>query len=177
MPRYYRRRYTRVVRPKKKWATNLVDVNAEGTVDTNKVMFVNTLCQNSTQAGVPTPVVVKAGNFKLQCDAFFTLSQASVVEVSLYVVYVPEGSYLITVDQGKEFIDKHPEWILAWKYATFDYVSGTTNIETINVSSRLKRNLNSGDSIKLLAFGVTGTGTTFSNRGISGKCQFWTCAN
>lgn len=177
MPRYYRRRYTRVVRPKKKWATNFVDITAEGTVSSNEVMFTNILCQNSTQAGVPTPVVVKAGNFKLQCDAFFGLSQASAVEFSLYIIYVPESSSLITIDQGREFVDRHPEWILAWKYANYDYVSGTSNIETINMSSRLKRNLNSGDSIRLLAFGKTGSSTTFSSRALSGKCQFWTCTN
>lgn len=178
MPRYYRRRYTRtLVKPKKKWATNFVDINANSSISGNKVVYATLLCQNSTQVGVPTPVVVKTGNFKLQCDAYFTLSQASAVEFSIYIMYVPEGLVPIGFDDTKEFIDKHPEWILAWKYSTFDYVSGTSNIETIRVSSRLKRNLNSGDSIMLIGLGTTGSGITYSARGLSGKCQFWTCAN
>lgn len=177
MARYYRRRYTRVVKPKIKWATNLVDITGNATSSANKVVFTTTVCVNSAQSGTPTPVIVKTGNFKLQCDAYFTLSQPSVVEFSVYIMYVPEGSSILGYDGAREFVEKHPEWILAWKYSTFDYVSGTSNVETIRVSSRLKRNLNSGDSIKLIGLGSTSTGTTFSAQGLSGKCQFWTCAN
>ena len=39
MPRYYRKRYTRVVKPKKKWATNLVSLNPSTVALNNKVMM------------------------------------------------------------------------------------------------------------------------------------------
>lgn len=178
MPRYYRRRATRVVKPKKKWASNLVNLSpTSDTTGGNSVVYKYVICQNANPTNVPTPVILKTGNFKLQCDAFFNLSANAAVSFSAYIMYVPEGTVLNGINDVTALIARHPEWIMAWKYSTFDYVSGAANIDTIRVSSRLKRNLNSGDSIMFLGVGITDTGVTYTNHGIKGMCQFWTCAN
>ena len=107
MPRYYRRRYTRVVKPKKKWATNLVGLNPTKTTQNNTVMFQYVICQNANPTNVPTPVILKTGNFKVQCDAFFNLSEGTAVEFSAYIMYVPEGISFSSYTDVSMFIEKH----------------------------------------------------------------------
>lgn len=178
MPRYYRKRYTRVVKPKKKWATNLVSLNPSTVALNNKVMMQYVICQNANPVNIPTPVILKTGNFKVQCDAFFNPSANTAVEFSAYIMYVPEGITFLTFDDVQSFIQKHPEWILCWKYASYDYINGTGNIDSVKMSSRLKRNLNSGDTIMFFGLAIAGSSTaTFNVYGAKGMVQFWTCAN
>lgn len=180
MARYYRRRYTRVVKPKKKWATNLVALNPVATSSNNLSMMQYIICQNANPTATPTPVILKTGNFKVQVDAFFNPSTNTAVEFSAYVMYVPEGMDFNTFSDVQAFIQKHPEWILCWKYASYDFVSGNGigNIDSIKMSSRLKRNLNSGD--KIVFFGLAEAGSsqaTFNVIGARGMVQYWTCSN
>ena len=67
MARYYRRRYTRTIvrAPKKKWCSNILDINlrTDGAGVTNPVAtlsssFVN-LAENKTEANSPTPFLFK----------------------------------------------------------------------------------------------------------------------
>lgn len=184
MPRYYRRRYTRVVKPKKKWATNIVEIDCNsndatlGGVGTKNVWMLKKICENSVGGATPTPVIVKTGNFKLQFDATFGLSVGAPLQFSGYLIYVPEGTFpSYSVDYFKQFVQKHPEWILCWKYGSYDYVTSGANgnIDSIKVSSRLKRNLNSGDAICF--FGMATSTQNIDSAGGHGMCQFWTCAN
>lgn len=186
MPRYYRRRYTRVVRPKKKWATNLVNVQPgqnQPVLRDNYAMVFTKICENSQQSGNPTPVVLKAGNFKLQLDASFAPTTAAAVSFSTYILYVPEGMWpgsgLTQIADVEQIIHNHPEWILAWRYSSNDFMSNTGpgNVDSVKVSSRLKRNLNSGDAIYFIGIAVTSALNTFASADIRGMCQFWTCAN
>ena len=181
MARYYRRRYTRtLVKPKKKWATNLVAINPTSVALGNNVFMYYEVCQNANPVSIPTPVILKTGNFKVQCDAFFNPSTNTAVEFSAYLMYLPEGLDTVVGDfaSAKSFIEKHPEWIICWKYGSFDYISGSSNIDTIRMSSRLKRNLNSGDKIVFIGLATAGSSqATFNVHGARGMVQYWTCAN
>lgn len=190
MGRYYRRRYTRTIvrAPKKKWCSNILDINlvTAGAGVTSPVATISSsyvpLAQNKTEANSPTPVVIKTGNFRLQADMQFIVSTSGGISTTpvatLYIVYAPQGWLLDTSQSASALIANHPEWIMAWKVLETNYVlteSRGSDSVRFTLTSRLKRNLNSGDTVAAvilydnLATGVTGQ--------IRGKCQFWTCAN
>ena len=184
MPRYYRRRYTRVVRPKKKWASNIALWNNSSLSSS----FSTTLVANSAQAASPTPSILKVGNFKMSADIVFKLNAAIGVEnynpASVgYIIYVPEG-WEDTSTAYDNLIVKHPEWIMATKTLGSSVTgSGSVfNVETINVSTRLKRNLNSGDKVafylKLNSYvPQEGLPAMLESMKITGTCRYWTCSN
>lgn len=170
MPRRYYKRRTVVVRPKKKWASNM-KVHGVGSSAPTEI-----LVENSTQTSSPTPVIVKAGNFKIQGDAIITPGTSSVPIVSLVIVvfYWPEG---LTLDaqSAQTVVDQHPEWILAWKQIDTQpvIVTGTSVSNSFAVSSRLKRNLNSGDRVCIGYISDSNIVTVT----IKYTAQYWTCAN
>lgn len=190
MARYYRRRYTRTIvrAPKKKWCSNILDVIMEtpGAGVSHPVATLSssfmTLAENKTEANSPTPVVIKTGNVKFQADLHFakgsTASTSAEPVATLYIVYVPQGWLINTAQSASSLVANHPEWIMAWKVLESVYVTAVTSIDDssrFTITSRLKRNLNSGDSVAAIVIydnlpeGITGV--------IRGKCQFWTCAN
>lgn len=183
MARYYRRRtYTRVVRPKKKWGSNLINVRSDiinSTGETANGFHYIILAQNKTETTVPTPVVIKTGNFKLQADLYFVGggTGSSEVTATLYIVYVPQGVEPQTANAAETLIQNHPEWIMAWRVLEGGEApsSGALDSNRFTVSSRMKRNLNSGDSIisLLIVENLNPSQKVF----LRGKCQFWTCAN
>lgn len=171
MPRYYRRRRTVVVKPKKKWASNM----KIGTLSTSGTPY-DVLVENSAQTSSPTPIIVKAGNFKIQGDALFTPGSSSVPLASLVVVvfYLPEGLVLSgTTAEG--VLSQHPEWVMVWKQLNSDPINVTNNSATgsFSISSRLKRNLNSGDKI-CIGFVSDASSATVA---VKYTAQYWTCAN
>lgn len=179
MPRYYRRRYTRtLVKPKKKWASNIKELNLSSTA-VNSYGGIVELCKNSTQSALPTPVIVKAGNFKVQCDVVASGTDGDLASLIAYVLYLPEGvdPLLQQPNAVHQFIEatvtNHPEWILSWRQIGYEAVQGTKNVDRVSFSSRLKRNLNSGDRI---VFALTSNGA-IQDLALLGMCQFWTCAN
>lgn len=178
MARYYRKRYTRVVKPKKKWASNIKALSLESAEVASYGGIVE-LCKNSTQAALPTPVIVKAGNFKVQCDVVAGGSDGSLVSMVAYVLYLPEGVDPLLQESHavhqfiQSTVTNHPEWILAWRQIGYDAVQGTKSVDRVTFSSRLKRNLNSGDRI---VFAVDSNGS-IHDLALRGLCQFWTCAN
>lgn len=151
-------------------------------VQTTADSFAETLVTNSTQTSTPTPVVLKAGNFKIQGDfAVTTVSGglSSSMAVLLYVLYLPEVVEGVITDY-LDVISNHPEWIMCWKVLDTNLTSAT-NItiagSAFSFSSRLKRNLNSGDQIVLVCC-VTNAGETPDfNLRLTYGAQFWTCAN
>ena len=176
--RYYRSKRTVVVRPKKKWASNF----RSGTLTTGTATSTEELVTNSVQANLPTPVVLKAGNFKIQGDMSIAFASGGtvpvVVGITAVVFFLPEGITLDGTSAGFVMAN-HPEWIIAWKQLDGSHTtstSGTTTGSTpFSFSSRLKRNLNSGDRIcigyKLDSSNANATPT------IRYTCQFWTCSN
>lgn len=188
--RYYRRS-VRVVPAKKKWASNITQItlrqgrpNAGG----GPIGNFHPLVTNSASNSTPTPVIIKTGNFKVQVDAVaqLNITEVSSVNVIVFIAFLPEGySYSATsADSGADLMKAHPEWIMAWKQIDFTSANGqaTNNSATANFSSRLKRNLNSGDRI---VFGTAypaaevkpssdSLGNLFT---YTVACQYWTCAN
>lgn len=177
MARYYRRRYRTIVRaPKKKWASNIQNI-AMTTVGSTLLQFgTQDLVINTTETSTPTPVIIKTGNIKVQGDYYFRLNSSSSVQLALYVVFVPQGVPVTSATLANDLITNHPEWIMAWKYVGNDYGTTTAevNSDRFSFSSRLKRNLNSGDTIKLIAIA---TGGDLNDVKVRGMVQYWTCAN
>lgn len=177
MPRRYYRRRTVVRAPRKKWGSNINNFNfvTAGTAQLQGGSV--TLVQNSASTSNPTPVIIKAGNFKVQGDAFFITSAQAQVELSMYVVYLPEGLNPTDAAAYQGLITAHPEWVLAWKFISANRVgqAGSDQSLSFSLSSRLKRNLNSGDKIVLLGLAAAGSSLTSAN--FAGLCQYWTCAN
>ena len=176
MPRYYRRRYTRVVRPKKKWASNITVWNAQSLTGSYAALLVS----NSAQASSPTPTILKVGNFKISADVVFKTSGSNAdynFSCMAYILYVPEG-WESSASAFNNLISKHPEWIMATKTLGVTSTTSSQNYtETLNLSTRLKRNLNSGDQVVFyLQFSSPGS-ITVSSASITGNCRYWTCAN
>lgn len=165
--RRYFRYYPRRTVAKKKWASNLVN----GTVSSSGFSL---LAQNSTQTTSPTPVIVKCGNFKVQGDVIVTTqSQATNRPVPLvfYILFVPEG-----VGISDSLVTTHPEWIMGWTVIDASFITSAAATNTgsrFSLTSRLKRNLNSGDSIVAILQSRDSAATAQC----AYTCQFWTCAN
>lgn len=199
MARYYRRRYTRVVKPKKKWATNIRKIFFDtGSIGSTQVGNVVSLCVNSNettggQAVAPTPTIIKTGNYKVQCDAHIGTNASAVIRSMMYIMYLPEGVYFPSTssvpsqayhqnfDSLSAIVSRHPEWILAWRQFGSDLISSSTNLDKVSFSSRLKRNLNSGDQVVAVVLANVDTdvveGTPITRVIVNGTCQFWTCNN
>lgn len=178
MARYYRRRYRTIVRaPKKKWASNIQQEIIQTTGTATKQYGVKTLVQNSSELSSPTPVILKTGNIKIQGDYRVLASTTQGhTDVSLYVMFVPQGFGITEAAAAEAIVSNHPEWIMAWKYLGVNQVSSTKveNCDSFSFSSRLKRNLNSGDTIQLICiargYDMTGVSVNYA-------AQYWTCAN
>lgn len=185
--RYYRRS-VRVVPAKKKWATcmNVGAITATGSSGSTSpapavaVHGQDILVRNSSQSSTPTPVVVKAGNFKIQGDCVIsaTTGPTATTSVIVYIVYLPE--VVMSSANVLSTISDHPEWIMAWKLVDVNTSSSsTTNSNSFSFSSRLKRNLNSGDGIAIVAVlrdATPPTGNTYTVR-LNYNAQWWTCSN
>lgn len=147
-----------------------------------------TLVENSTESATPTPVIIKTGNFKVQVDAFASITDATsrgLVNAIAFIAYVPQGYPLTSSTTSytvmRDLIKQHPEWIMCWKQMDFSSASGTATPESVSVSfsSRLKRNLNSGDKIIFsVAYSTDGFYPTSQNTfTYQVACQYWTCSN
>lgn len=177
MPRRYYRSRTRVIRPKKKWASNFKEIYSPTISVTNGTPggWVDTLVENSNQSSNPTPVIVKAGNFKIQGDcAISTGVTTPVLAVTVYVIFAPEGITVASGSDVQSLVAAHPEYVMAWR--TLDTAGGQGAIAGFSFSSRLKRNLNSGDKILLMASCTTSATSAITLR-MHAMAQFWTCAN
>lgn len=183
MARYYRGRTRTIVRaPKKKWGSNMIGVDllvSNTEQATSNGYHAVTLAANKSEVNAPTPVIVKTGNFKLQGDLRYvgSGSGAGASNATLYIVFVPQGMEPTNYVSATALVNNHPEWIMAWRYLESSIVVGTQVVDTnrFSVSSRLKRNLNSGDSI--FAILVVSNLPPGHQCGVQGMCQFWTCAN
>lgn len=132
------------------------------------------LVANSAQTSTPTPIILKVGNIKLQGDATYTSGSGSVTNPALIlmVFYLPEGIAMNDSTAGN-VAAQHPEWIMAWKMIDVQVGSGVVPASSFSVSSRLKRNLNSGDRI---CIGYMHSDPLQTVR-INFAAQYWTCAN
>lgn len=146
MPRRYYRR-TRVIRPKKKWASGIKTINfnisPESETPELRVPYTG-LVINASQTSNPTPVILKAGNFKVNADVYVTLPQGGTnIHLVAFIVFLPEGIAPADNQQFGNLITSHPEYIMAWKqidaeYAKVTDTAGQINTQRVAFSSRLK---------------------------------------
>lgn len=163
--RYYRRSYRPAL--KKKWASNII----QDTVTTSNY---KTLVQNSSQTSQPTPVIVKCGNFKVQGDVYVQVTGSTPsrpIPLIFYILFVPEG-----VTPSDSLVGNHPEWIMGWTAIDSGIIfsaSAENSGNKFSITTRLKRNLNSGDRIVALLQSRDASATAQA----AYTCQYWTCAN
>lgn len=153
--RYY---YRRTSRPKQKWAINTVNsvvtANQTTNISTNSsASFGRSVCTNASRITATATnetsaaQVLKTGRWKFK--GIITNVTTNMFYI-IYLIYVPEGYMPLTSDQtgleGGDIFYRHPEWVIAWTRK--DYVSIEQNNE-ISITSRLKRNLNTNDSVQL----------------------------
>ena len=198
MPRVARRART-YVRPKKRWQMSIYNMPIDDTqsdeyhkshVDvtaTNSGILIHRITQNAAATATPTPAVVKTGNVQcklfINCNPSNTNSTKIQYMVRCYVMYVPEG-----VIPGMNWPTQHPEYIMAkglkcaqsyWRafYGENNQLQQTDNTAIINMqfSSRLKRNLNTGDSLYLIAlWEPIAVNCTYK---VQGEVQYFACYN
>lgn len=159
-----RRRYYRVKRvyPKQKWLpvnnefvlSNLTELSA-GAYQVTVQPITENPTRNAQDAGgnVSSATIIKTGRVRVR--GVVAVNQTS-VSLIVGVAYIPEGYVIDQVQQsvnslGTTFFYRHPEWIMCW--TRMDYSSSSQNNE-FSLSSRLKRNLNSGDQIVMFRIAV-----------------------
>lgn len=186
MARYRRYRRTIIRAPRKKWASNMIPVDFnvtavnEGTQEQTRyaVSAGTTLAENKSETSSPTPVIVKTGNFRAQFDVLIG-NGSGMSDMTVFVIYCPEGINPIGGLALRDFMLKHPEWVIAWRKVDLEMTTNLatqTNSNRITINSRLKRNLNSGDKINVYMYSTLGVNASTQVR-MSGMVQFWTCAN
>lgn len=178
--RYYRSRKI-YVRPKRKWATRMYNQNGALTTNTDQQLvhrqFV--VVNNSQDIDSPTPTIVKCGNPKFSIELALQLSGAGSTDATAFLIFVPELALANNADYNacRQFIESHPEYIMAWR--RFDGNSYATEIScnTISMSSRLKRNLNTNDQLRLIILascitsGVNISGSRYAITGTIHTCN------
>jgi len=124
------------------------------------------LVVNSAESATPTPTIIKCKHFKASIDTYVTSSTSTQIgPLVCYIMYVPQGYTLATTTP----ID-HPEWVMSWR--AVDVSLATTLVtfhNNITMSSSLSRNLNSGDSVKLI---IVANNVTSNNYTVNGLIHF-----
>lgn len=129
-----------------KWSPHLIqELMSVGLDSAGQFGSYQLLSKNTSDNTTPTPSVIKVKNFRVSVDTSTAYSTNYVQYLNAYIIFIPEG-----VSISKETPTQHPEWILAWK--SLNEITNT-NAQSITLSSRLARNLNSGDAIYLLFTG------------------------
>lgn len=177
MARYYKyKRYYKPVYPRKRWASNIGNLSTRITFSQGQTTSIGAtdLCTNSAQTSTPTPVLLKFGRCKVKIDVNpITVSKESANTISLvaYLTFVPQGYDLGQPNVAYNLIKNHPEYIMGWQQISLDSPG------TMTISSKLKRNLNSGDSIYIIFIaGINNEHPPTASfiYGLSATYQFWT---
>jgi len=128
---------------KKKWASYMKELTpANVTIQAGQVGGGFASCViNSSQDSTPTPTIIKVK----YCKCAFDFSSSVLFNQGFVcLMFVPQG---VTPTINSPI--QHPEWVMAWRGMEID-ASGTAKGTQVMLSSRLSRNLNSGDSIIML---------------------------
>lgn len=181
MPRrYYRSR--KIYRyPKRKWATRMTNqngalsINADTQLANRQFVIVN----NSQDIDSPTPTIVKCGNPNISIELAIQLSAAGSTDATAFLIYTPELALSNDADFSacRSFIEAHPEYIMAWKRFDGNSYSSEISCNTVILTSRLKRNLNTNDRLRLIILascitsGVHIVGTRYAITGTINTCN------
>lgn len=137
------------------------------------------LTRNPEQSdtSVSQQYTVKNVEFSFDISGASNATIHNIEHLTVYIIYVPQG---FTVDST--IINKHPEWIMAYRYLggpDYDLATSTNSFNFRNplrVKSRLARRLQTGDSIYWLVTGVNETTADLVVR-VNGIVRWWTKAN
>lgn len=176
MPRRYYTRYRpRAYVKRRKWSPTLLQNNFTLTAASGTTAFqTSVLCANSSNQGSTTPVstIIKVKNFKIVLDITSTSNQ---LRNNFYaIMFIPQG-FQVTSNTPQE----HPEWIMVWRTIDMTSTASTasgTGIQNYQMSSRLTRNLNSGDSVVLYHSAINPSDSAVSSS-TAFFCSFVTCNN
>ena len=181
--RYYRSRRTY---PKQKWAINVNQHNFSVPIAGAQCYSIqgNLLIENparNTTAGATVNTassILKCAHVKIKGVVDSGMLNGQSILIAL--MYIPEG---ITPDAASTALDymgntifyAHPEWILAW--TRMDYSNAAQRNE-FSLSSRLKRNLNPGDTVRLVVYNInTNTGGATAVVHLTGTASYCVRAN
>lgn len=164
-----RRYYYRSRRTKQKWSYTTVELNNEvaemqtlRAIEFGMNVIVNPTSTNLTSA-VP---IIKTGRFRVKGMVVPISGQLPFPVASSFIIalmYIPEGTTFqssagTSIDNLTSFVFyKHPEWVMGW--TRFDFTNAAQRNE-FSITSRLKRNLNRGDSIQLVCITANRNTTT-----------------
>lgn len=147
MPRRTSRR-TRVIRPRVKWSPHMETIQDTLQVAANAAYayYPHVVCANAGDSHLPSVPVVQVTRINYQ--GHLAQNQTS-AEWYLYFIYVPEGvdATLANWTAWQNYINAHPEYIMARTIGTSDYTTSGNTTTTLKLSTRMKRNLNSGDQV------------------------------
>lgn len=160
-----RRRYYRVKKtyPKQKWlpVNNEIVIGPFQNLNANSyaVMY-KIVTQNATRTiadgggNISNASIIKTGRFRFK-GTIYEVAGNNVTHL-IGLAYIPEGYTIPQTSSsndniGECFFYKHPEWILCW--TRIDYNNAAQRNE-YSLSSKLKRNLNTGDQIIAFRIGI-----------------------
>lgn len=162
MKKSYRYRYRRVY-PKQKWAINTVQLGFNTPAASSNTFAVqcNTVIENPSRNGNSGQSVSAASSI-LKCahikvKGVINSGMIAGQSVLIALMYFPEGiSPAVSTATSMDFIGgsmffSHPEWIMGW--TRMDY-SNVSQKNEFSITSRLKRNLNPGDTIRFVVYNI-----------------------
>ena len=184
--RYYYRRYVRAA--KKKWAANTVEVrvlSSTQVLTSNYSCLIQSIVQNGTRISSAasstqsTMQILKTSRFRFRGVVSTTVSTG--VSLLYYIAYLPEGispayaaTSLPTNDLGESLFYSHPEWVMAW--GRRDFIDASQSNE-LSLTTKLKRNLNSGDQIVFICQWINLSSAAVSTPPVVGTISYMCCAN
>lgn len=178
MPRRTRRIIVR--KPKVKWSPHMETIQESLSVPANAAYayYPHAICANATDSHLPTVPVIQVTRINFQGHA---LQNRTSGEWYLYFIYVPEGvdTTLSTWTAWQTYINAHPEYIMARTISSSDYAGSDGNTTTtIRLSTRMKRNLNSGDQVvALFVWNTLFTTNSSITLPIQGQISYYTKVN
>lgn len=174
-----RTKYTRVIvkKARKRWAAHIESFLLEATnfaaatINGASIATYKTLAVTQIDAATPTPNIIKTGRYSASYNFIFDLSSSNNKSplnymVTILLMYIPQGwpldvgstsvNHAARFNQFSNLVGSHPEWIIAKKQlGDWNQIPGATDgvydCRTGVLSSKLKRNLNSGDQVAIVA--------------------------
>ena len=174
--RYFRRSYRRAY-PRKKWASNIGSSVLNMTVPINSTSAAGAaFALNPVQSPSTVSTAFTVKRVKLSIEAVTPQSEDFRVlqQVIAAIMYVPQG-YQVSYS----ILNEHPEWVMAIKYMGEPSMyesptsTGGTRNKPFQVSSRLARKLQTGDSVQLVLFATNTSTENTANISFRFLAQWW----
>lgn len=147
MPRRYTKRTVIIRKPRVKWSPHMEAYSDELLISNNLQSVVIAIAANNNDSHIPAVPVVQVTRINIQAQ--LGSGQLSGMDWYAYLVFIPENTTLSSTSQWIDYIYAHPEYLMARKIVESDNAMDNTSV-ALSMSTRLKRNLNSGDKIYLL---------------------------